>query len=73
MLVSLVGRGFPQGSTQVPPTVVLVYYCLFFQYKTSTGRGRAFIRFCLVHQRLADTIQQCVMNGKVTRYDRDTY
>ncbi|XP_064594358.1 FYVE and coiled-coil domain-containing protein 1-like isoform X2 [Liolophura sinensis] len=36
------------------------------EYKTSTGRGRAFIRFCLVHQRLADTIQQCVMNGRVT-------
>ncbi|BFZ06362.1 hypothetical protein BsWGS_09401 [Bradybaena similaris] len=32
--------------------------------KTSVGRGRAFIRFCLVHQRLADTIQQCVAHNK---------
>ncbi|CAG5125078.1 unnamed protein product, partial [Candidula unifasciata] len=32
--------------------------------KTSVGRGRAFIRFCLVHQRLADTLQQCVTHSK---------
>ncbi|XP_002742000.2 FYVE and coiled-coil domain-containing protein 1-like [Saccoglossus kowalevskii] len=30
------------------------------------GKGRAFIRYSLVHQRLADTLQQCVMNQKVT-------
>ncbi|GFO01477.1 fyve and coiled-coil domain-containing protein 1 [Plakobranchus ocellatus] len=34
------------------------------EHKTSLGRGRAFIRFCLVHQRLADTMQQCVVNEK---------
>lgn len=34
--------------------------------KTSLGKGRAFIRYCLVHQRLADTLQQCLMNQKVT-------
>ncbi|XP_005104668.1 FYVE and coiled-coil domain-containing protein 1 [Aplysia californica] len=32
--------------------------------KTSLGRGRAFIRFCLVHQRLADTLQQCAVHDK---------
>ncbi|TTC44344.1 FYVE and coiled-coil domain-containing protein 1 [Bagarius yarrelli] len=36
------------------------------QLKTSLGKGRAFIRYCLVHQRLADTLQQCLMNQKVT-------
>ncbi|KAG1654923.1 Disintegrin and metalloproteinase domain-containing protein 10 [Nymphon striatum] len=37
------------------------------QLKTSYGRGRAFIRYCLMHQSLADTLQQCFMNEKVTR------
>lgn len=36
------------------------------ELKTSLGKGRAFIRYCLVHQRLADTLQQCLMNYKVT-------
>ncbi|XP_078275397.1 FYVE and coiled-coil domain-containing protein 1 isoform X2 [Rhinoraja longicauda] len=36
------------------------------ELKTSLGKGRAFIRYSLVHQRLADTIQQCLMNIKVT-------
>ncbi|XP_069120425.1 FYVE and coiled-coil domain-containing protein 1-like isoform X2 [Argopecten irradians] len=35
-------------------------------YKTSIGKGRAFLRFCLMHSRMADSIQQCTMNGKVT-------
>ncbi|KAG8139344.1 hypothetical protein E2320_002101, partial [Naja naja] len=34
--------------------------------RTSLGKGRAFIRYSLVHQRLADTLQQCFMNTKVT-------
>ncbi|MGH0123696.1 UNVERIFIED_CONTAM: hypothetical protein FKN15_019399 [Acipenser sinensis] len=34
--------------------------------KTSLGKGRAFIRYSLVHQRLADTLQQCLINVKVT-------
>lgn len=38
------------------------------QLKTSLGRGRALIRFALVHQRLADTIQQCVISRKHNRY-----
>lgn len=36
------------------------------EYHTSLGKGRALIRFALVHKRLADTIQQCVSNGRVT-------
>ncbi|KAM4728586.1 FYVE and coiled-coil domain-containing protein 1 isoform 2-T4 [Anableps anableps] len=36
------------------------------QLKTSLGKGRAFIRYSLVHQRLADTLQQCFINQKVT-------
>ncbi|KAK0149681.1 FYVE and coiled-coil domain-containing protein 1 [Merluccius polli] len=36
------------------------------ELKTSLGKGRAFIRYSLVHQRLADTLQQCVMNQRTT-------
>ncbi|XP_043821109.1 FYVE and coiled-coil domain-containing protein 1 isoform X2 [Dromiciops gliroides] len=36
------------------------------ELRTSLGKGRAFIRYSLVHQRLADTLQQCLMNTKVT-------
>ncbi|GCB71700.1 hypothetical protein scyTo_0006042 [Scyliorhinus torazame] len=36
------------------------------ELKTSLGKGRAFIRYSLVHQRLADTVQQCLMNEKLT-------
>ncbi|XP_047443428.1 FYVE and coiled-coil domain-containing protein 1 [Mugil cephalus] len=36
------------------------------ELKTSLGKGRAFIRYSLVHQRLADTLQQCLMNSRVT-------
>ncbi|XP_012690847.2 FYVE and coiled-coil domain-containing protein 1-like [Clupea harengus] len=36
------------------------------ELKTSLGKGRAFLRYCLVHQRLADTLQQCLMNQRVT-------
>lgn len=39
---------------------------LMFQIKTSLGRGRALIRFNLVQQRLADTLQLCLSNGRVT-------
>jgi hypothetical protein len=38
----------------------------FLQYKSSLGKGRALIRFCLVHQCLADTMQQCISDGEVT-------
>ncbi|XP_068060867.1 FYVE and coiled-coil domain-containing protein 1 isoform X3 [Anomalospiza imberbis] len=36
------------------------------ELRTSLGKGRAFLRYSLVHQRLADTLQQCFMNAKVT-------
>uniref|UniRef100_A0A3Q2DLU7 FYVE and coiled-coil domain autophagy adaptor 1b n=1 Tax=Cyprinodon variegatus TaxID=28743 RepID=A0A3Q2DLU7_CYPVA len=36
------------------------------ELKTSLGKGRAFIRYSLVHQRLADTLQQCFINQKAT-------
>ncbi|XP_054624065.1 FYVE and coiled-coil domain-containing protein 1-like isoform X2 [Dunckerocampus dactyliophorus] len=36
------------------------------ELKTSLGKGRAFIRYSLIHQRLADTLQQCLINQKVT-------
>ncbi|KAG9333024.1 hypothetical protein JZ751_013900, partial [Albula glossodonta] len=39
------------------------------ELKTSLGKGRAFIRYSLVHQRLADTLQQCLMNQRVTSPD----
>ncbi|KAM6170602.1 FYVE and coiled-coil domain-containing protein 1 isoform 2-T2 [Rhynchocyon petersi] len=37
------------------------------ELRTSLGKGRAFLRYSLAHQRLADTLQQCFMNTKVTR------
>ncbi|XP_067109305.1 FYVE and coiled-coil domain-containing protein 1 isoform X2 [Osmerus mordax] len=36
------------------------------ELKTSLGKGRAFIRYSLVHKRLADTLQQCLINQRVT-------
>ncbi|XP_066528587.1 FYVE and coiled-coil domain-containing protein 1 [Hoplias malabaricus] len=36
------------------------------ELKTSLGKGRAFIRYSLVHQRLADTLQQCLMSERTT-------
>lgn len=36
------------------------------ELKTSLGKGRAFIRYSLVHKRLADSLQQCLINQKVT-------
>ncbi|XP_021369572.1 FYVE and coiled-coil domain-containing protein 1-like isoform X2 [Mizuhopecten yessoensis] len=44
----------------------LKYVKTIGDYKTSVGKGRAFLRFCLMHGRMADSIQQCTMNGKVT-------
>ncbi|XP_063144929.1 RUN and FYVE domain-containing protein 4 isoform X2 [Candoia aspera] len=34
--------------------------------KTAVGKGRAFIRYCLVHQQLAETLQLCFMEPEVT-------
>ncbi|XP_078461947.1 uncharacterized protein LOC144726926 isoform X2 [Lampetra planeri] len=36
------------------------------ELKTSLGKGRALIRYCLVHRRLADTFQQCLINHRTT-------
>ncbi len=38
------------------------------ELKTNLGRGRAFIRFCLQYHRLADAIQQLVMDEKIVKY-----
>nr|XP_050033571.1 FYVE and coiled-coil domain-containing protein 1-like isoform X2 [Dermacentor andersoni] len=37
------------------------------ELKTHLGRGRAVIRYCLVHQCLADTLQTCTVDEKSTR------
>ncbi|XP_060629649.2 RUN and FYVE domain-containing protein 4 [Anolis sagrei] len=34
--------------------------------KTSLGKGRAFLRYCLVHRQLAETLQLCFMEPEVT-------
>lgn len=52
------------------------YFCVMHmrsQLRTSLGKGRAFIRYLLVHQRLADTLQQCLINQKVTRWVAVSY
>ncbi|XP_046649469.1 FYVE and coiled-coil domain-containing protein 1-like isoform X2 [Daphnia pulicaria] len=36
------------------------------ELKTPTGKLRSFLRFCLVHQCLADTLQQCTLCEDVT-------
>ena len=43
-------------------------YLFISQVKSSLGRGRALIRYSLVHHRLGDSLQQCFSNAKVTRY-----
>ncbi|XP_019493729.1 PREDICTED: RUN and FYVE domain-containing protein 4 [Hipposideros armiger] len=35
--------------------------------KTSLGKGRAFIRFCLAHGQLAESLQLCLLNPELTR------
>lgn len=36
------------------------------ELKTSLGRGRAVVRYCLMHQCLAETLQVCSVNEKAT-------
>ncbi|KAG7154363.1 FYVE and coiled-coil domain-containing protein 1-like 1, partial [Homarus americanus] len=36
--------------------------------KTGVGRGRCFLRYCLVHQCMGDVLQQCVDNQSVSRH-----
>ncbi|XP_041347285.1 FYVE and coiled-coil domain-containing protein 1-like isoform X2 [Gigantopelta aegis] len=38
------------------------------EHKTSLGKGRAFLRFSLVHHRLPDSIQQCAMNPRISEW-----
>ncbi|XP_057601123.1 RUN and FYVE domain-containing protein 4 isoform X3 [Hippopotamus amphibius kiboko] len=35
--------------------------------KTPLGKGRAFIRFCLTHGQLAESLQLCLLNPELTR------
>ncbi|XP_040842428.1 RUN and FYVE domain-containing protein 4 isoform X2 [Ochotona curzoniae] len=35
--------------------------------KSSLGKGRAFIRFCLAHGQLAESLQLCLLNPELTR------
>lgn len=58
---------FEARSLRVRPAALHFCVIYLFQLRTSLGKGRAFIRYSLVHQRLADTLQQCFMNTKVTR------
>ena len=45
-----------------------VLYALNSQeVKTSTGRGRLFLRFCLQNHRLGDVIQQSFMMTKIVQ------
>ncbi|KAF8784324.1 uncharacterized protein LOC129959536 isoform X2 [Argiope bruennichi] len=37
------------------------------ELKSSVGRGRALIRYCLIHKCLADTLQICFFDEKTTR------
>lgn len=32
------------------------------QLKTPVGRGRAFLRYCLVHRQLAESLQLCLLD-----------
>ena len=63
----LFSPGILGGLFGIRLTALGFYFIYFFQLRTSLGKGRAFIRYSLVHQRLADTLQQCFMNTKVTR------
>ncbi|TNN51496.1 FYVE and coiled-coil domain-containing protein 1 [Liparis tanakae] len=63
VVVIIEGIVFCVSDVNQPPAGVLL---VDLWLKTSLGRGRAFIRYSLVHQRLADTLQQCFVNQKVT-------
>ncbi|MGH0124515.1 UNVERIFIED_CONTAM: hypothetical protein FKN15_019002 [Acipenser sinensis] len=67
-VVSWDGSPFPQdkeGDTQ-ELTQLLVNIGCWSIPSSKLNTGRAFIRYSLVHQRLADTLQQCLINVKVT-------
>lgn len=35
--------------------------------KTPVGRGRAFLRYCLVHRQLAESLQLCLLDPESLR------
>ncbi|NXC23316.1 RUFY4 protein, partial [Corythaeola cristata] len=37
------------------------------QLKTPVGRGRAFLRYCLVHRQLAESLQLCLLDPERLR------
>lgn len=37
------------------------------QLKTPVGRGRAFLRYCLVHRQLAESLQLCLLDPESLR------
>ncbi|XP_040332142.1 RUN and FYVE domain-containing protein 4 isoform X4 [Herpailurus yagouaroundi] len=43
------------------------FVCSQDKLKTSLAKGRAFIRFCLAHGQLAESLQLCLLNPKLTR------
>ncbi|XP_051009679.1 RUN and FYVE domain-containing protein 4 [Acomys russatus] len=43
------------------------FVCSQDKLKTSLGKGRAFIRLCLVHGQLAESMQLCLLNPELTR------
>ncbi|KAL2775065.1 RUN and FYVE domain-containing protein 4 [Daubentonia madagascariensis] len=43
------------------------FICSQDKLKTPLGKGRAFIRFCLVHGQLAEALQLCLLNPELTR------
>ncbi|XP_023366137.1 RUN and FYVE domain-containing protein 4 [Otolemur garnettii] len=43
------------------------FVCSQDKLKTPLGKGRAFIRFCLVHRQLAEALQLCLLNPELTR------
>lgn len=43
------------------------FICSQDKLKTSLGKGRAFIRLCLAHGQLAESMQLCLLNPQLTR------
>ncbi|XP_053760955.1 RUN and FYVE domain-containing protein 4 isoform X4 [Panthera pardus] len=43
------------------------FVCSQDKLKTSLAKGRAFIRFCLAHGQLAESLQLCLLNPELTR------
>ncbi|XP_029395207.1 RUN and FYVE domain-containing protein 4 isoform X2 [Mus pahari] len=48
-------------------TEQMSFICSQDKLKTSLGKGRAFIRLCLAHGQLAEAMQLCLLNPKLTR------